>query len=626
MSNASWVPSYWFWPGSFVLGRGATLYMDQAGQTGEFIPSSYLPQVFAKRCPVAGGAPAYYSPTWMVCYAGDSMGNGNPKVGAQVVQIGAASGALATGVTGSLTFEPGPGVGSAPRQIITTMDGSPQQTVATPGYVRAGSAGDSFIGTDTTGNVGTQDQTYGAPGGHNFYVNDPGTNAANAKFSILSAGATFRIPVTFNTGVTLAGITGTTQCLHVSATGAVTGTGSDCGSGGGGGSGTVNSGGASQVAMYSASGAAVSGDGALTDSGTVLNYAGSGGIASTSGSFSGNVTVGGQLILTGPWMADTPIPSLAMTAAPVGTSSIGISNDGNFYISTNAGGPSQVQTAAAVATTLSGYVPNTTTVNGHALTGNVTVNASDIATGTLPHAQLPALVSGDIPNNGANTSGSAASLSAASTLPSGTMATTQGAHDNSTKVATTAYVDSAISGVSTSWITAISASYSGAYPSSAANKCLMWGFTLPVAVQTSQISYYVGANADNTSTYNYDLGIFNSSGTLLLNLNAGTLHGSAFAPATVPITQPWVQGSTLLLPGAYYLAYYSSNTTATAPTLYGASGNAPVFYKSESGSSGAQGSLGFSITPRTGGMLPTSIAAPAANGPQASYMPMFWLH
>jgi len=295
----------------------------------------------------------------MVCYAGDSVGNGNPKVGAQLVQIGAASGNLASGVTGGLTFEPGPGVGSAPRQIITTMDGSPQQTIATPGYVRTGTAADSFIGTDTTGNVGTQDQTYGAPGGHNFYVNDPGTNAANAKFSILSASATFRTPVTFNTGVTFAGITGATQCLHVSTTGVVTGTGSDCGSGGGGGgSGTVNSGAASQVAMYSASGAAVSGDSALTDSGTVLNYAGSGGVAATSasfsggvaataGTFSGNVTVGGQLILTGPWVADTPIPSLAMTAAPAGTSSIGISNDGNFYVSTNGGVPQQITTGGS---------------------------------------------------------------------------------------------------------------------------------------------------------------------------------------------------------------------------------------------------------------------------------------
>jgi hypothetical protein len=315
-----------------------------------------------------------------------------------------------------------------------------------------------------------------------------------------------------------------------------------------------------------------------------------------------------------------------MGAGSSGTSSIGISNDGNFYISANAGMPSQVQTAATLGTTLAGYVPNTTTVNGHALTGNLTLSATEITLGTLPHAQLPVLVSGDIPNNAANTTGAAASLSAASALPNGTTATTQATHDNSTKVATTAYVDSSIAGVSTSWLTAVSASNTGAYPSSAANKCLMWGFTLPTAVQTSQIGYYLGANPDNTATYNYDLGIFTSSGTLVLNLSGGSLHGNSLASATGATTQSWAQGSVLLLPGAYYLAYYSSNTTATAPTLYGAAGNAPVFYKAESGSSGAQGSNGFAITPRSGGILPASITPPAANGPQGSYMPMFWLH
>jgi hypothetical protein len=154
----------------------------------------------------------------------------------------------------------------------------------------------------------------------------------------------------------------------------------------------------------------------------------------------------------------------------------------------------------------------------------------------------------------------------------------------------------------------------------------MWGFTLPVSVQTSQISFYIGANADNSATYNYDLGVFSTSGTLVANVSSGSLHGSTFAPATGVVTLSWTQGSTLLQPGGYYLAYYSSNTTATAPTLYGASGNAPVFYKAESGSGGAQGSLGFSITPRSGGILPSTITAPGGNGPQASFMPMFWLH
>lgn len=58
-------------------------------------------------------------------------------------------------------------------------------------------------------------------------------------------------------------------------------------------------------------------------------------------------------------------------------------------------------------------------------TGNVvscvTVSASDLTTGTLPHAQLPTLLSGDIPDNAANTSGTAANLSGTPTLPAGTV-------------------------------------------------------------------------------------------------------------------------------------------------------------------------------------------------------------
>ena len=42
---------------------------------------------------------------------------------------------------------------------------------------------------------------------------------------------------------------------------------------------------------------------------------------------------------------------------------------------------------------------------------SLSTSASNFTTGTLPHAQLPTLLSGDIPNNAANTTGSAASLS-----------------------------------------------------------------------------------------------------------------------------------------------------------------------------------------------------------------------
>ena len=89
---------------------------------------------------------------------------------------------------------------------------------------------------------------------------------------------------------------------------------------------------------------------------------------------------------------------------------------------------------------LGNRVLTSTTVNGHALSSNVTVSASDITTGTLPHTQLPTLVSGDIPANAANTSGTAANLSGTPAIPSGTTATTQALNDNSTKLATDAFV------------------------------------------------------------------------------------------------------------------------------------------------------------------------------------------
>jgi hypothetical protein len=118
-------------------------------------------------------------------------------------------------------------------------------------------------------------------------------------------------------------------------------------------------------------------------------------------------------------------------------------------------------------------------VNGHVLSSNVVVSASELTTGTLPHAQLPTLVSSDIPNNAASTTGNAATATAlaatptscttgmyatgiaasgnavcaqvsaaqvqAGALPNGTTATTQTQEDDSTNLATTAYVDTGLS-------------------------------------------------------------------------------------------------------------------------------------------------------------------------------------
>jgi hypothetical protein len=76
---------------------------------------------------------------------------------------------------------------------------------------------------------------------------------------------------------------------------------------------------------------------------------------------------------------------------------------------------------------------------GDVVAANNDYNFTQLA-GGLAHSQLPTLLSGDIPNNAANTSGTAANVSGTPALPNGTTGTTQAALDNTTKLATDAFV------------------------------------------------------------------------------------------------------------------------------------------------------------------------------------------
>ncbi len=215
----------------------------------------------------------------------------------------------------------------APSDCLTLLDSTPLQTLSSVSRAAWG-ANDTAIGyDDTSGNY----MDFRAKSGVDIIIGAVPTGspaATNFQERTTALSKIFNVPVTINGNLT------------------VTGTCTGCGSGSGGGSGTVNSGTATQLAMYSANGAAVSGDSGLTDSGSTLNYTGSNGITAAAGTFSGNVTVNGQLLVAGPWMVSSPIPGTAMAAAGAGTSTLGISNDGNFYISANAGTPQKVATTA----------------------------------------------------------------------------------------------------------------------------------------------------------------------------------------------------------------------------------------------------------------------------------------
>ncbi len=143
------------------------------------------------------------------------------------------------------------------------------------------------------------------------------------------------------------------------------------------------------------------------------------GITTLSGSNTGDQTI----TLTG----DVTGSGTGSFAATIGTGTVTFAKMANLaansFIGNNTGSAAtptaltaaQAKTILAITeadvtnlvSDLAGKVATSVTVNGHALTSNVVVSASDLTTGTLPHAQLPTLVSGDIPNNAANTTGTA---------------------------------------------------------------------------------------------------------------------------------------------------------------------------------------------------------------------------
>ena len=580
-SNFQWAPTFWWWPANLVL-DGANVFVPQVAANHSIVSNAGTKavSVIADRC-TAGGNFAQYTPIWVECLATDPAA-GSGFIGTVLQQADLAGNGPAVNSKGRLNL--GKAI-SAPNDLITLADSNFAKTTATAGERPSNDAGDLAIGLDQSGGLSQR-----AASSISQYINAV-PNGTNFQERLTGTGKTFNVPVTVNGNLTVGSgtvtlpVTGSgSQCLHVSPTGVVSGTGSDCGSGGGDPiSGTVNSGTASQVAMYSGSGTAVSGDSALTDNGSTLNYLGSGGIAAATGNFSGNLTVGGQLIVTGPWAVSSPVPGTTMGAAANGTSLLGISNDGNFYISANAGAPSKVLTVGTDAvpsvfgrsgavtaasgdyscSQVTGCTPNTTTVNGHALTGNVTVSASDLAAGALAN---------------------------------GMTATTQTAGDNSTKIATTAFVmQQAGSGaVTTAWIPfpGYNSINQAAFPT-AANTAAVFGFVLPTTLTTSKVAYRVGSTADNTAN-TYEIGIYNGSGTLVAHFQAA---GTTFSPATGQTkTQSWAEGTVTLPPGKYYLAIVSSCTSGCATFTTG-NGTVTTFYSNSGFTQNVSSStLGATIT------------------------------
>ncbi len=122
-----------------------------------------------------------------------------------------------------------------------------------------------------------------------------------------------------------------------------------------------------------------------------------------------------------------------------------------------------------------------------------------------------------------------------------------------------------------------------------ANKVLLNGFLLPAQVTFTQLTYRV-VGADNTANL-YDLGIYNSGGTLICDF--GAIPGTTFAPSvTTNMTLPCTQGTVIAPAGKYYVGM----TAVTATATLGGSATAWTFLANNSLTT-AGAALGGTITP-----------------------------
>ena len=156
------------------------------------------------------------------------------------------------------------------------------------------------------------------------------------------------------------------------------------------------------------------------------------------------------------------------------------------------------------------FVSTATTVNGHALSANVVVSASDLTTGTLPTGQLP--------------------------LPS------------------------------CSWITEPTQSGSG-NAFSGTNKAIVWGVYNPYPCVTNNVAYVVGT-ADNTSD-SYALGLYSgtSAGTGTLVATTASTPGTTFAPSAGIKHIAWNASNITVPAGRIYIALTSSCSSSCAALL-----------------------------------------------------------
>jgi hypothetical protein len=281
-----------FWPGAIVsVSTTVAVDRDEANAVGVGLDGN--PLEVASLCSDYGVAsPGGYT----TCLASmTSTNNSVPNQTATLLSDGANVGNGMTLTKGRLNFTGTPGALISAHHFITLLDSQPALTQSTWGFRPPASANDTWIGTDTPGNVyaSSGQLAFGAPLSITNYIAQTGDGIHSNWLERLTASLKeFNVPAQFDQSVTLPGLSN--GCLNV-VSGLITSTGRACGSGGGGGS-------VSSVFGRTGAVVAASGDysvaqvtGAAVDA-AVVHLANAETITGAK-SFTNNVAVSGNLIL-----------------------------------------------------------------------------------------------------------------------------------------------------------------------------------------------------------------------------------------------------------------------------------------------------------------------------------------
>jgi len=223
---SSWGPVNWFWPANLVL-NSPSVHIPTVW-ANSYIVSNYgykAVSIVADRC-TGSGNPAQYSPLWVQCLATDSL-SGSGAIGTVLQQSDIAGNGPVPSRKGRINL--GRAINS-PNDLITLADSNFTKTVSTAGARPSGDTADIAIGLDQNGGLALRSGS-----SISEYINAL-PNGANYVERLTDGAKTFNVPVTVNGNLTVASgtltlpVSGTgLQCLHVSSTGVVSGTGADCG-------------------------------------------------------------------------------------------------------------------------------------------------------------------------------------------------------------------------------------------------------------------------------------------------------------------------------------------------------------------------------------------------------------